>query len=224
MLVNQVRKRLTYANVMSSVAIFLVLGGAAVAAARLPANSVGAGQIQKSAVRTGKLAPEAVRAGKLAKNAVTTDRLREESVATQSIAKLAVNTSRISNKGVKTGKLENESVTSGKLGNEAVTGAKLANGAVGQQKLSSNSVGASQFKGIVTRTTTVTVPKESSASVDASCQSGEKAIGVGTDWSEIEKGLTTSYARISGNGAEARGNNDTTEPRSFTVEAYCWSS
>jgi hypothetical protein len=38
----QIRKRLTYANVMSSIAVFLVLGGAtALAAGQLGKNSVG---------------------------------------------------------------------------------------------------------------------------------------------------------------------------------------
>ncbi len=221
----QVSKRLTYANVMSSIAVFLVLGGAAaVAATNLPANSVGTGQIQRNAVRTGKIAPEAVRAGRLAKKAVTTDRLREGSVATKSIAKLAVNTGRLANQGVTTGKIGNGAVTAGKLADEAVITGRLANSSVTQQKLSSNSVGASQFRGVVVRTTSVSIPKESSVGASVACQSGEKAIGVGTNWNVFEKGLYTNYARISGNGAEARGNNETAESRTFTVEAYCWSS
>jgi hypothetical protein len=36
-----VRKQLSYANVMSSIAVFVVLGGGAYAAATLPKNSVG---------------------------------------------------------------------------------------------------------------------------------------------------------------------------------------
>ena len=49
---NLVRKRVTYANVMSSIAVFLVLGGAAFAAAttELPKNSVGTKQLKKNAV------------------------------------------------------------------------------------------------------------------------------------------------------------------------------
>ncbi|HEX8959781.1 MAG TPA: hypothetical protein VF770_08155 [Solirubrobacterales bacterium] len=45
-----IRKRLTYANVMSSIAVFLVLGGAAFAATQLPKNSVGTKQLKKNAV------------------------------------------------------------------------------------------------------------------------------------------------------------------------------
>jgi hypothetical protein len=49
------RKRLSYANVMSSIAVFLVLGGAAVAATQLPKNSVGTKQLKKSAVTSVKV-------------------------------------------------------------------------------------------------------------------------------------------------------------------------
>src|ERR1700761_259413 len=51
-----VRKRLTYANVMSSIAVFLVLGGAtAFAASQLEKESVGANQLKKGAVTPAKL-------------------------------------------------------------------------------------------------------------------------------------------------------------------------
>jgi hypothetical protein len=53
--VNQIRKRLTYANVMSSIAVFLVLGGAAFAAVQLPKNSVGSKQLKKNAVVSSKV-------------------------------------------------------------------------------------------------------------------------------------------------------------------------
>jgi hypothetical protein len=55
-----VRKRLTYANVMSSIAVFLVLaGGTAFAASQLGKESVGAKQLKKSAVTPAKLSPAA---------------------------------------------------------------------------------------------------------------------------------------------------------------------
>ena len=52
----QIRKRLTYANVMSSIAVFLLLGGAtAVAAGQLGKNSVGSKQLKKNAVTSAKV-------------------------------------------------------------------------------------------------------------------------------------------------------------------------
>jgi hypothetical protein len=61
------RPRLTYANVVSSLALFVALGGVSYAAASLPRGSVGPKQIRAEAVRTGKLADGAVTAAKLAK-------------------------------------------------------------------------------------------------------------------------------------------------------------
>jgi hypothetical protein len=53
---NRIRKRLTYANVMSSIAVFLVLGGAtAVAAKQLGRNTVGDKQLKKNAVNSSKV-------------------------------------------------------------------------------------------------------------------------------------------------------------------------
>jgi len=67
----QLRTRLTYANVMSSIAVFLVLGGAtAFAANQLGKNSVGSKQLKKNAVT----------AAKIKKNAVTTAKIRNRAV------------------------------------------------------------------------------------------------------------------------------------------------
>lgn len=60
------RPRLTYANVVASLALFIALGGASYAATSLPKGSVGTDQIQAEAVRTGKVADDAVTAAKLA--------------------------------------------------------------------------------------------------------------------------------------------------------------
>lgn len=50
------RRHLTYANVIASLALFLALGGAAFAATQLPRNSVGTGQLKPEAVTAGKIA------------------------------------------------------------------------------------------------------------------------------------------------------------------------
>jgi hypothetical protein len=50
------RRHLTYANVVASLALFLALGGAAFAATQLPRNSVGTGQLKPEAVTSGKIA------------------------------------------------------------------------------------------------------------------------------------------------------------------------
>jgi hypothetical protein len=54
------RGRLTYANVMSTVAVFIALGGASYAAINLPKNSVGTKQIKKNAVNGSKVAKDSL--------------------------------------------------------------------------------------------------------------------------------------------------------------------
>jgi hypothetical protein len=62
----QIAKRLTYANVMSSIAVFLVLGGAsALAASHLGKNSVGASQLKKNAVTAAKIKNGAITGSKI---------------------------------------------------------------------------------------------------------------------------------------------------------------
>jgi hypothetical protein len=69
--VKQKRKRFTYANVMSSIAVFLVLGGAAYAASQLPRNSVGTKQLKRNAVTTAKIKKGAVNGSKIADGSIT---------------------------------------------------------------------------------------------------------------------------------------------------------
>ena len=78
----QIRKRLTYANVMSSIAVFLVLGGAAFAAAQLPKNSVGKKQLKANAVTTAKIKKNAVTTAKIKNGAITGVKVNESTLET----------------------------------------------------------------------------------------------------------------------------------------------
>ncbi len=65
-----IRLRLTYANVMATVAVFIALGGGAYAAASLPAGSVGAKQLKNKSVTPSKVAPGTIALFKGQKGAV----------------------------------------------------------------------------------------------------------------------------------------------------------
>jgi len=71
--VKRIRPHLTYANVMSTIAVFLVLGGATAFAVSkaLPKKSVGTKQLKGSAVTATKIHKGAVTTAKLRKDAVT---------------------------------------------------------------------------------------------------------------------------------------------------------
>jgi hypothetical protein len=144
-----VRKRATYSNVIATMALFIALGGVAVAAG-LPKNSVGpkqlkrgavtAAKIRKQAVNSAKLAPKSVIAGKLAENSVGPGNIGNGAVTTAKLAKASVIAETIKNSVITTNKLNNEAVTTPKLGKEAVATAKLENESVTSAKLGKGSV------------------------------------------------------------------------------------
>jgi hypothetical protein len=77
----QLRKRLTYANVMSSIAVFLVLGGgAAFAANQLGKNSVGKKQLKANSVTAAKIKKNAITTAKIKNAAVTGAKVKDGSI------------------------------------------------------------------------------------------------------------------------------------------------
>jgi hypothetical protein len=57
----RIRRHLTYANAMATVAVFVALGSGAYAASTLSANSVGSGQLKNGAVTPPKVSKAAIR-------------------------------------------------------------------------------------------------------------------------------------------------------------------
>ncbi len=96
----QIRKRLTYANVMSSIAVFAVLGGAAIAAGVVPTKSVGTNQLKAGAVKAGKLHKNAVTRAKIKNNAVDGSKIADGSVTGSKIADGSVTDSKIADGSV----------------------------------------------------------------------------------------------------------------------------
>jgi len=128
------RSRLNYGNVIGTIALFVALGGVAVAAG-LPKNSVGPNQIKKGAVNTQKLKNQAVTSAKLANKAVTAGKLGPNSVTPGNIGNGAVTSAKIGNSAVIASSIKNGVVTTNKLGSEAVTTAKLGKGSVTLAKI-----------------------------------------------------------------------------------------
>lgn len=85
-LLSKIRKRLTYSNVMSSLAVFLVLGGASAYAAK----KVGSHDLKANSVTTAKIKKNAVTTVKIKKNAITTAKIKNDAIATGKIKNGAV--------------------------------------------------------------------------------------------------------------------------------------
>jgi hypothetical protein len=115
-MIDRLGSALSYANVMSTIAVFAVLGGGAYAA-----GTIGAKDIKKNAVRAKHVKKNQIAAKHLKKNAVTAAKIAAGSV---SAAKLA-------DGAVANGKLAEGVVTTGKLGVGAVTGPKVDESTLG---------------------------------------------------------------------------------------------
>lgn len=126
--------KLTYSNVIASVALFAALSGVAVAAG-LPKNSVGPNQIKRGAVNTKKLKNQAVTSAKLGNKAVTAGKLGPNAVTPGNIGNGAITSAKIGNGAVIASSIKNGVVTTNKLQNEGVNSAKLGKGSVTLSKL-----------------------------------------------------------------------------------------
>jgi hypothetical protein len=243
--VKQIRRRLTYANVMSTIAVFFVIGGAtAVAATQLAKNSVGSKQLKKNAVTGVKIKNGAVTSAKIADGSVITAKLADGSVVTAKILDGSVTTGKLADKAVTTGKLNESAVTTGKitdanvttskLADKAVTTAKLADLGVTTGKLADNSVNsakiidgqvvATDLGATVIRTSApdVGVPLNTSSQVTASCVGTEKLLSGGGLWSgsnTLDAQLRASYPV--GNTWVAQGRNNQATALDFTAYAIC---
>jgi hypothetical protein len=128
------RPRLSYANVIATIALFVALGGAAVAAG-LPKNSVGTNQLKRGAVSAAKLKRGAVTSGKIGPKAVTAGKLGANAVLPGNLGDGIITTNKLSDSSVIASKIKNSVITTNKLNNGAVTNAKLADGSVTLGKL-----------------------------------------------------------------------------------------
>jgi hypothetical protein len=126
--VKRIRKRLTYANVMSSIAVFLVLGGASAYAAK----KIGSNEIKGNSITTGKIKKEAVAAAKIKNSAVVTNKLANGAVTSAKLADNAVTTSKIANDAVTGPKVKESSLDEVPKAALAVTAESAQPSAFGQ--------------------------------------------------------------------------------------------
>jgi trimeric autotransporter adhesin len=131
--------KLSYSNVIASIALFVALGGAAVAAG-LPKNSVGSNQLKRGAVTAAKLKKAAVTSGKLAPKAVIAGKLGPNAVLPGNIGNGAITSAKIGAGAVIASSIKNGVITNPKLGSGVVNTAKLAANAVTTPILANESV------------------------------------------------------------------------------------
>lgn len=109
-MLKRLRSQLTYANVMATIAAFMVLTGISFAVAALPKRSVGPKQLKNGAVRSKKIH----------KNAVNASKIKDGAVGRSELANGAVGTGKISNSAISTAKIANGAVTRQKVADSAI--------------------------------------------------------------------------------------------------------
>jgi hypothetical protein len=117
--VKQIRQRLTYANVVSTLALILVVGGATALAAKVPKHSVGPHQLKSNAVTTPKIKANAVTTRKIKKNAITAIKIKDKAIKNEKLDDNAVTTSKIANGAVTGAKIDAASMPFGRIVQEA---------------------------------------------------------------------------------------------------------
>lgn len=117
------RDKLTYANVMSTISVFLLLGGAsAFAATQLAKNSVGTKQLKKNAVTTAKLKNGSVNGAKV----------KDGSLSGVDLAAASVTATQLADGSVNSAKVLDKSLTGGDVGNDTLTGANIKESTLGK--------------------------------------------------------------------------------------------
>jgi hypothetical protein len=147
-------RRITYANVMSTIAVFLVLGGATAFAA----TKIGSAQIKANAIVSGKIKKEAVTEAKLKAGAVGTAKLAGGAVTAAKIAAGAVGAGQLADGSVGGAKLAPGAVGNGALADGSVSGPKLAAGAVGSGQIAGGAVTPEKLSQAYLPAATVGVP------------------------------------------------------------------
>lgn len=177
---NHLKRHLSVANVLSCVALFVALSGAAYAAtAMLPKKSVKTKHLAKGVVTTQKLRNGAVTAAKIRNGAVTGAKIAAGAVGSTQLADGGVRSADLGGGVVTTAKLKDGAVTAGKLGASSVTSGKIQDGAVTAAKLAPT-FNAQLVKNVSYATaTSLSNTSEATKTVTATCPTSKQVVGGG---------------------------------------------
>lgn len=206
-------KHLTFANVMSCIALFAALSGAAYAAKTT---------LGKKAVKTQNLANGAVTTLKLRGGAVTNLKLRNGAVTGSKIAPGAIGASQIVNGAVRSEQLGGGVVTTSKLKNGAVTTEKLAGGAVTSAKLASSLSGQLAKNVSYATASSPSNPEDKPKTITAQCAGGKQVIGGGARVTGAEVATVAVIESVPATNSESKRTGWTATAAEIAPEAKSW--
>jgi hypothetical protein len=219
------KRQLSPATVISCIALFVALGGAAYAAVKIPPNAVKAVNIAKQAVTNAKIKQQAVTSGKIKNGGVVAADLGAGSVINSKLANGAVTSSKLGKESVTTNAIAKKAVTESKLGAESVGTGKLDNEAVTSAKISP-SVWSQLLKNVTYVTTTSGPQSDTTRTVVAFCPTGKEVLGGGVRITGANSKVvpTESAPEFNATGARigwsASGRELSEESESWTILAY----
>jgi hypothetical protein len=193
------KRHLSVANVLSLIALFVALGGAAYAAVQIPPNAVKTRNIANQAVSNAKIKREAVTSGKIKNGGVnaldigagqvTNEKLGTGAVTSKKIARKAVSPRTLASNAVGTDAIANEAVTTGKIGKEAIDASKI-----------STSLWLQLVRNVAYENTSTVTNDEANKTTTANCPKGKEAIsgGVRLEGELADVAVTGSYPFATG--------------------------
>jgi hypothetical protein len=212
-----VRKHLTYANAMSSLAVFLILGGgAAIAAGGLGKNTVGSKQLKKNAVtavkvKDGSLLGADFAPGQLPAGPAGAAGAKGATGPAGPAGVIAANS-------VNSTHVVDASLTAADLGTDSVGASEVVENSIGSSEIATGIVGADELDtvhehfGAATNVVDGTAHDGSYAasSASVSCGAGEDLLSVSVEWTNTAGHNERHFEGVS---SITRG-----EPDSATVE------
>lgn len=129
---NRIRTHLTYANVVSTMCLFILLGGAAYAAKTvLPKHSVGTAQLKAGAVKTKQIKANAVKGAKVADGSLTGADVADGSLTGTDVADGSLGTADLADGAVDSAKVLDKSLTGNDVADDSLTGTQINESTLG---------------------------------------------------------------------------------------------